>query len=102
MPQRQVDHQEWYQRIARAQGGYVENWSSTIEAARANQAVAGQSNVRFAVASARDLPSTPASYDLIYSRRGPTSILQRSFDRPIRGDGPLARVRRRTRGSDRV
>lgn len=48
-----------------------------IRAAQANLVRSGARNAAFVHASSRDLPFEPASFDLIYSRRGPTSILLR-------------------------
>ncbi len=49
-----------------------------IEAATANALAGHVGNATFLRANARDLVAAPGSFDLIYSRRGPTSILLRS------------------------
>lgn len=123
------NQRNWYNKIARRNGGYRKTWSSTIEGesgeeafrdllfellepqmhvldagcgsgefslevaghvrqltgldfaenminlARANAVDAGARNCSFVTASTRDLPFAPESFELIYSRRGPTSIL---------------------------
>lgn len=47
------------------------------EAARNNTAAAGRTNVTFVQSDARSFAWEPGAFDVIYSRRGPTSILLR-------------------------
>lgn len=49
-----------------------------IEAATTNARRTAATNATFIHASSRDLDAEPASFDLIYCRRGPTSILLRT------------------------
>jgi SAM-dependent methyltransferase len=48
-----------------------------VDAARANAVAGGQSNVTFVQSDARSFAWESAAFDVIYSRRGPTSILLR-------------------------
>ncbi len=49
-----------------------------IESAISNARAAGVDNAAFVHAGSRDLDATPGSFDLVYCRRGPTSILLRT------------------------
>ncbi|MEX2540797.1 MAG: class I SAM-dependent methyltransferase, partial [Trueperaceae bacterium] len=46
-----------------------------VRRAKANATSAGAINCNYIVASTHNMPFSDASFDLIYSRRGPTSIL---------------------------
>lgn len=48
-----------------------------VEAARNNASAAGRANVTFVQGDARSFAREPETFDVVYSRRGPTSILLR-------------------------
>lgn len=65
---------------AAAAAGHVVGFdyaAGMINAARRNLPGTCAANVDFVLASSRELPFEPGSFDVVYSRRGPTSILRR-------------------------